>query len=125
MLEADQCVPNVSILIVEDQVVISMALSDVLTSIGCKDVELATTVQDAFHKVASRPFDIAVLDLRLPDGSPQELAAMLKEAGTGLIFHSGHALSSELLKEFPDAVVCRKPCPPQTFVDAILDLKAD
>ena len=55
------------------------------------DVEIASTITEAFAKAEAEQFDLYVLDKRLPDGSGTDLCRMLNGAQPGVpcIFYSG------------------------------------
>ena len=55
------------------------------------EVHIAPSVEGALAKARTHPFDLYVLDKRLPDGSGTDLCRMLTEATPGVpcIFYSG------------------------------------
>src|ERR1700712_5394028 len=69
------------ILIVEDSAEIAQALASLLQNHG-QVCEIAPTVAAALDASNRNHFDIAVIDLRLPDGSGSVLAPMLRAQGT-------------------------------------------
>jgi DNA-binding NtrC family response regulator len=72
--------PAVRVLIVEDEALIRWSLSQVLTAAGATVVE-ATDARTAIDRVrACRDFDVAVLDIWLPDCSDLGLIGLLREA---------------------------------------------
>ena len=68
-----------SILIVEDDPVIRTFLADNLTADGY-DLLVAGTIEDALHELEARRPDLAVVDLRLPDGSGLDLIRRVRSA---------------------------------------------
>src|SRR3990167_2847738 len=65
-----------SVLIVEDDQLVRESLLEVIGLEGC-DVELAANAQEGLQKISEKHFDLAFMDLRLPDSTGIEL---LKEA---------------------------------------------
>jgi len=55
------------------------------------EVQIAQSVEEALAKAQAHPFDLYVLDKRLPDGSGTDLCRMLtkKTPGVPCIFYSG------------------------------------
>lgn len=77
---------NINILVVEDDRTIAMGLSYSLEEEGY-DVNLCHNVSTALREVQSRRFDLAILDLSLPDGSGHDICRAIKAgADTPVIF---------------------------------------
>jgi DNA-binding response OmpR family regulator len=55
------------------------------------EVDIAQSVEEALAKAQAQPFDLYVLDKRLPDGSGTDLCRMLNEITPGVpcIFYTG------------------------------------
>jgi len=87
------------VLILEDEASIRDIFSMILEDFGY-DVEEASTLKEAKEKVAEREFDLALVDLRLPDGFGMELVREIKEKSpeTEVIIITAHA-SAETIKE--------------------------
>jgi two-component system response regulator AtoC len=62
--------PRLRVLVVDDEPLIRWSLSETLVDFGCETVE-AADAEGAVQAVvdADKPFDVVVLDLRLPDSS--------------------------------------------------------
>jgi two-component system, sporulation sensor kinase E len=71
--------PSGSILIVDDEPSILEILERYLSARGF-DVTTAETAHDALGKIAVRAFDVALIDLKLPDGAGLELIGPFKAA---------------------------------------------
>ncbi len=67
------------ILLVEDDPVVRTFLADNLTADGY-DLLLAATCEDALRELEYKQPDLAVIDVRLPDGSGLELVRRVREA---------------------------------------------
>ena len=113
---------GVKVLIVEDEAFIAMAITDKLAEAGADVIDHALTLADAEMAVREDDYQVAILDLRLPDGDANMLARTLTDLGTGIVFHSGHGEIERLKTEFPEARACRKPCRFSEFVDVIREM---
>lgn len=115
---------DLSVLVLEDEIFVAMALGKMLWKEGAAQVQKALNVAEATRLIADQFFDVAILDVRLPDGDPYDIARQLSARGTKVIFHSGHAANEDILSDFPSSRFCQKPCNPETFVRTILELRA-
>ncbi|HPJ01657.1 MAG TPA: response regulator transcription factor [Candidatus Limiplasma sp.] len=75
----------VRILLVEDDTMIASGLSYALEAEGYI-VAHAKDIATARQLAAEAPFDLAVLDMQLPDGSGSDILAAVKPAGTAALF---------------------------------------
>jgi DNA-binding NtrC family response regulator len=68
------------VLVVDDERLIRWSLSEALSDLGCV-VEQAATAAAALERVsqAIRPFDVVLLDFRLPDSNTLGLLARLRQ----------------------------------------------
>lgn len=79
-----------SILIVEDEPLISMMLEDFLESLGHVVVGTCETVEEALDHVERGGFDVAILDVQLKDGKRAwPVADRLAETGTPFVIATG------------------------------------
>ncbi len=67
-----------SILIIEDDSLIRESMSEVL-SMDAYDVEMAGNAQEGFQKLQKRTFDMALVDMRLPDSGGIDILKKVKE----------------------------------------------
>lgn len=109
---------GLSILVLEDEFLIAIAIKEYLDDAGANTVETTTTLARA-RELLETSFDAAVLDVRLPDGTSYTLAQHLLEKGIGVCFHSGHAENDEM-EAFPNAIFCAKPSTPEDLVGGVL-----
>ncbi|HYW73431.1 MAG TPA: response regulator [Pyrinomonadaceae bacterium] len=84
------------------------------------EVQTAASVEEALAKTRSDPFDLYVLDKRLPDGSGTDLCRMLNGATPGVpcIFYTGDAY--EIHREEAFAAGARAYVP-KPDVDALIE----
>jgi CheY-like chemotaxis protein len=87
-------------LIVEDEPVIALMLSDNLGELGFRPVEIAGTREQALKALTAleaNPPHVVLLDLRLTDGDAAPVADLLKNRALPFIFMSGNpGAASEL-----------------------------
>lgn len=72
------------VLLVEDEAAIARPLAALLRTEGWA-VESAATVREAVEKAASQPFDAALIDLGLPDGSGLAVCRAVRAAGDAAV----------------------------------------
>ena len=111
-----------TILLLEDEAFIGMAIREFLSAAGAAEVVHAFTVKDALDHLKNYNFDAAILDVRLPEGSCYDVAVALAKLEVALVFHSGH-VQVDFLKSFPNAVFCGKPAGPAKLIDALSQAK--
>ncbi|GGD65250.1 hypothetical protein GCM10010990_13450 [Croceicoccus mobilis] len=68
------------------------------------------SVARAMDALANKRPEAAILDVQLTDGDVLPVADRLVEMDVPIVFHSGHARPEVLMKRYPDAIVCAKPC---------------
>ena len=77
------------VLVVEDEVLISMMLVDMLEQLECVPVGPAATIGDARPLVAAGAYDVAVLDVHVDGASVFDLADEVVAKGVPVIIASG------------------------------------
>ena len=78
-----------SILIVEDEPLISMMLEDFLESLGHTVAATCDSVRDAMTAAEKGGFDLAILDVNLKGENVWPVATRLKEQGVPFVIASG------------------------------------
>lgn len=97
-----------TVFIAEDDDLISMVLEDILDELGCKVVGTSTSVSAASDFVAGNTFDVAIVDVRLRDGSVEPFADELVTRNVPFALATGYA-SQELITRYPGTPVLHKP----------------
>ena len=105
------------VLVVEDEFLILLDLQHVLESAGAA-ITTAASLAEALA-AAERRYDVAVLDVRLPDGEVYPAARRLAERDVPIVFHSGHAHNDNVAEAFPSAVALEKPAREQVLIAAV------
>lgn len=108
---------GLKVLIVEDDLFIQMDMQMILEDAGA-EVVTASNVAEGLAIVDDK-FNVAVLDIRLPDGEVFPVAEALMKLNTPLIFHSGNTETSNVRTLFPDAMALSKPVDNAMLIDAI------
>ncbi len=94
------------ILVVEDEPVIALNVQASLLDAGYRPL-LAYSLAEARSIVDDRLFDVALLDVSLPDGSIFDLARDLQALGKPFLFSTGSYIIGE--PAFSDVAVINKP----------------
>jgi CheY-like chemotaxis protein len=110
------------ILIVEDEAVVAMDLEFTLEDAGASIAGPVGTLQEALEAAEMPDIDAAVLDVTLGREQVFPVADRLMERGIPFVFHSGHASPRELITQYPNARLCRKPCVHETIIESLAAL---
>ena len=78
------------ILVLEDEPIIGFALEDMLLSVGCPAVLIATRLDEARAILAAQRVDAAILDVNIHGERSYPIADMLEARGLPYIFASGY-----------------------------------
>ena len=81
---------GVTILVVEDEAIVSLLLEDMLFDMGSTEVLLASDVESAFGILAARRPDIAVLDVNLAGVFAYPIAERLAAVSVPFVFATGY-----------------------------------
>lgn len=78
------------VLVVEDEMMVSMLIEDMLTELGCVVVGPASRLDEAIDLTKSAEIDCAVLDVNLGGQPIFPLADLLRERGAPFAFATGY-----------------------------------
>ncbi len=109
-----------TILIVEDEVFIALELQMLLEDEGAR-VRIEPDL-DGGLRAAENGLDVAVLDVRLRGREVFPVADRLAERGKPFVFHSGHADTKTLERQYDGAVALSKPARPAELIDVVARL---
>ena len=117
---------TISVLIVEDEVMIGVLLESALTDEGL-DTTVALTGSDAVHtlKGGAKTVQVLITDIRLggkPDGWGVAQCAREVNPDIGVIYITGDSMEDWRAKGVPDSVLIAKPFVPAQIVTAVMNL---
>ncbi|MGO5051764.1 response regulator transcription factor [Lachnospiraceae bacterium LCP25S3_G4] len=89
------------ILLVEDDFMIASGLIYALENEGYAPIH-CTDIHAAFHEIMKNQFDLAILDMQLPDGTGFDISKKLKHTDTAIIFLTIVDDESKIVRAFDD-----------------------
>jgi two-component SAPR family response regulator len=98
----------VRVLVVEDEMMVSMLLEDMLSDIGCTAVGPATRMEPASRLIENVGFDVAILDVNLNGDETYPIADALAARAIPFVFASGYS-SGRLREEYRSIPSLAKP----------------
>ena len=81
---------KISVLVIEDEMLVYFLIEDILHEVGCADVQHANNIEGAMSCIAEKRPDIAILDMNLGGRRCDPVAACLDEMGIPIIFSTGY-----------------------------------
>jgi DNA-binding response OmpR family regulator len=99
---------SVRVLVVEDQLMIALDISQLLTEVGFEIVGPALSVAKALRLVDEPGCDIAVLDVNLGSETSEPIASKLRASGKPFVVLSGYS-TDNVRPWFHDAAIVTKP----------------
>jgi DNA-binding NtrC family response regulator len=108
---------GLDILLVEDEVLVASDVEDLLRQEGARSVETTAFRRIAREVAALRPFSVALVDIKLADGSGLDLLPDFHQAGIPVVITTGY--SGVDAGKWP---VVEKPYSAVRLINAILDV---
>jgi CheY-like chemotaxis protein len=96
------------VLLVEDEVLITLLLQDMLLDLECEIADAPANLDDALSAVRTGAFDLALIDLNLRGKWTYPVADILKARQIPFIFVTGHG-SAALEPAYAGTPVLEKP----------------
>ncbi len=115
--------PRNSVLLLEDEALIAVALQDDLEEAGYRVAGPFAACVDALAWLESNKPDLAVLDTVLKDGPCKEVALRLTSLGVPVLVYSGLAEDMNALPELASATWVEKPATAQALLQALAGLR--
>ena len=81
---------GLKVLVVEDEMMVSMLIEDMLSDLGCQVVGPASRLDEAITLANEADLDVAVLDVNLGGQPIFPLADLLREKGAPFAFATGY-----------------------------------
>ena len=110
------------ILVVEDEMLVSMLLEDMLADFGCSVVGPAPSIAEAMPLATGADIDAAVLDLNLGGQPIFPVADALKARGVPFVFASGYG-NAGLSEAHRGAPMLQKPFRQADLEKALKELR--
>ena len=111
-----------NVLIVEDNLVIALDAQEMLLELGAQSVHLASSNAEALEILDRHGIQYAMLDIRLGDGTSEDIAARLTDQHIPFLFASGFETLSKLRDRYPSAEAIEKPFTRDALEGALLRL---
>ena len=111
------------VLVVEDEMLVLMAIEDMLNDLGCTSITVAGNVAKALALVATTSFDLAMLDVNLNGQESYPIATALSQNGVPFAFSTGYG-GHGLTKAHQRCIVLNKPYTRPQFIEVITALIA-
>ncbi|WP_310496835.1 response regulator [Sandarakinorhabdus sp.] len=100
---------NASILVVEDEPIIGMALAFAIEDAGGQVVGPVASIKSALALLETQGVAAAIMDVNLTDGVISPVVDYLMQRGVPLILQTGVGIPADLAARYPDLVVRIKP----------------
>jgi CheY-like chemotaxis protein len=112
------------VLVVEDEMLVLMAIEDMLTDLGCTSISVAGNLDKALDLIATEKFDLATLDINLNGQGSYPAAKALSDAGVPFAFSTGYGAQG-VDEEFGRHLVLNKPYSNCNLIDVLTVLLAE
>jgi DNA-binding response OmpR family regulator len=110
------------VLLVEDEALIAIALTDDVESAGYRVAGPFHRASDTLAWLEQHTPDVAIIDVHLRDGSSLDLAGVLRERGVPFIVFSGDKREGRGPDAFDGACWLSKPVATRRLLDALTEL---
>jgi CheY-like chemotaxis protein len=110
---------GLTVLVVEDQLMIAMDIEQVLRRLGAQDVLLAPQVDEALALLAQSMPDVAVLDFNLGTQNCVLIADALQGRGVPFVFATGYGDGVMFPERFRHVPIVSKPVDAAALADKI------
>ncbi|MCA1660885.1 MAG: response regulator [Novosphingobium sp.] len=86
----EQLLSGKRVLVIEDEMLVLMAIEDMLSDLGCTAITVAGNLEKALNLIATQAFDVATLDINLNGQRSYPAAQALSDAGVPFAFSTGY-----------------------------------
>jgi two-component sensor histidine kinase/ligand-binding sensor protein len=100
---------GLSVLIVEDEILIALDAEAALLRAGTRAMTRAHSIEEAERYITSAPFDVAILDVNLNGRPSFPLADLLADRGISFVFASGYSGLDALPERWRGVPLVNKP----------------
>ncbi len=121
----DAVLANLTVLVLEDEMMVAMLLEEMLADLGCNVVGPVATVASALALVDERAIDVALLDVNLSDGqSGYKVAEALSARRIPFAFVTGYGVGT-LNPDYRNRPTLQKPFHLSALTDALVRMAAN
>ncbi|MGS4883400.1 HWE histidine kinase domain-containing protein [Roseibium sp. MB-4] len=96
-------------LVLEDNMIIALDAVDMLTELGAENVQTASRVSDGLDALSTGKIAFALVDVNLGDELSLPVVERCVEAGVFCILATGYGSSNDVIGQYPDVPIVRKP----------------
>ncbi|MDA8585046.1 GAF domain-containing protein [Rhodobacteraceae bacterium] len=107
------------VLVVEDNMIIAMDASDILSANGASKVHMAGSVGVGLSIIDANDISFALLDVNLGDQTSLPVANELAKQGIPFVLATGYGDAESITAQFPSALVISKPFTSEALQSAI------
>ena len=118
MSSFEAALTGLSVLLVEDEAIVSLLLESMLMDLGCGEIWYAGGVEEALEILAERTPDVAVLDVNLAGEPAYPIARQLAAAAVPFIFATGYGAGG-IQEDWAGRPVIQKPFQCETLALAL------
>lgn len=104
----EQLLSGRRVLVVEDEMLVLMAMEDMLADLGCTSIAVAATIERALALIDAGRFDFATLDVNLDGQRSDPIAKNLIDHEIPFAFSTGYG-EKGISEAFRDRPVLKKP----------------
>ncbi|MBO6781782.1 MAG: GAF domain-containing protein [Alphaproteobacteria bacterium] len=110
------------VLLVEDNLIITMDTTDILTDLGATHVHTASSVATAVHALSTKEITFALIDINLGDENSFPVIEDCIARGISVVLATGYGANKEVTERFPGIPVMQKPYSSEDIVKALATL---
>ncbi|MFQ1699670.1 HWE histidine kinase domain-containing protein [Loktanella agnita] len=107
------------VLVLEDNMVIALDASDILSANGADRVHMSSSVDDALKVLEDNPISFALLDVNLGKQTSLPVAEQLAARNTPFILATGYGDAESITANYPSAIIANKPFTAESLTKAI------
>jgi CheY-like chemotaxis protein len=117
--DVDKVLDGLSVLLVEDSLIIALDAEDILRRLGAHDVFTDGNAAGAIAAIDADAPDMAILDINLGSGNSFPIADHLADKGIPFMFATGYGERGDLPERHRECIVMQKPYTLQMMARAL------
>jgi light-regulated signal transduction histidine kinase (bacteriophytochrome)/CheY-like chemotaxis protein len=118
-VEHSSLLSGLSVLIVEDQLLIAMDVENILSQHGARSIDTAATSAEAISVLSRKIPSIAILDVNLGAGTSIPIAERLVKLGVPFVFATGYGDTTIIPASLAHIPLVRKPYDAQALISSL------